>query len=170
MTRLLSSLAQIALLRKDPGILPASLLLSVALALGYAGANAVLASVDGEQRILARTAVDLGLALAFFWLLLSITRRSHRFPQTISAVLGAYVLLAPIITLLLLMRGPAKFHSAAWLLVNAGSTVVTIWYLLIVGHIMKSALDTGLVTGFAIAVTWAIATVAVLQKLFPMAT
>lgn len=169
MTRLLSSLAQIALLRKNPGILPASLLLSAVLALGYAGANAVLATVDGGERILARIAVDLALALVFFWLLLAVTRRSHRYPQTISAVLGAYVLLAPIMTLLLLLRGPAKSHDAALLLTNAGSTVVTIWYLLIVGHILKNALDTGLVTGFAIAVTWAIATLAVLQKLFPMA-
>ena len=81
MTRLPISLAQIALLRKDPGILPASLLLSALLALGYAGANAVLAYVDQAERILARTAVDLGLTLAFFWILLTLTRRSHRYPQ-----------------------------------------------------------------------------------------
>ena len=79
MTRLPSSLAQIALLRKDPGILPASFLLSAFLALGYAGANAVLAWVDHAERILARTALDLGLTLAFFGLLLALTRRSHRF-------------------------------------------------------------------------------------------
>jgi hypothetical protein len=46
MTRLPSSLAQIALLRKDPGVLPASLLQSALLGLGYAGANALLAFVD----------------------------------------------------------------------------------------------------------------------------
>ena len=41
-----------------------------------------------------------------------------------------------------------------------------IWYLLIVGHILRSALDTGLVTGFAIAVTWLVATVAISRSLF----
>jgi hypothetical protein len=151
MTRLPSSLAQIALLRKDPGILPASFLLSALLALGYAGANAVLAYVDHAERILA------------------LTRRNHRYPQTLSAVLGTYVLLAPAITLLILMRGPAKTNYAVWLLTNAGSTVITIWYLLIVGHILKSALDTGLVTGFAIAVTWALASLAIAESLFPVA-
>jgi hypothetical protein len=170
MTRLPRSLAQIALLRKDPGILPASFLLSAVLALGYAGANAVLAYVDHSERILARTAVDLGLTLAFFWVLLLLTRRSHRFPQALSAVFGTYVLLAPAMALLLLMRGPAKTHYGVWLLTNAGSTVVTIWYLLIVGHILKCALDTGLVTGFAIAITWALASLAIAQNLFPVAT
>jgi len=169
MTRLPSSLAQIALLRKDPGVLPASLLLSALLALGYVGANAVLAFVDQAERILARTAIDLGLTLAFFWMLLALTRRGHRLPQTLSAVFGTYMLLAPAMTVLILMRGPAKTNYAVWLLTNAGSTVITIWYLLIVGHILKCALDTGLVTGFAVAVTWAIASLAIAQMLFPAA-
>ncbi len=168
MTRLPRSLAQIALLRKAPDVLPSSLALTLLLALGYAASNAALAWVDSADRILARSAVDLGLALAFFGLLLALTRRSHRYAQTLCAVFGTYLLLAPAIGLLLAMGGPAKTNYAAWLLVNAGSTVITIWYLLIVGHILKNALDTGLVTGFAIAVTWAIASVAITRGLFPV--
>jgi len=170
MTRLPSSLAQIALLRKDPGILPASFLPSAILALGYAGANAALAWVDQAERILARTALDLGLTLAFFGVLLALTRRSHRLPQTLSAVFGTFILLAPAMAVLLLMRGPAKANFGVSLLTNAGAVVITIWYLLIVGHIVKCALDTGLVTGFAIAVTWAIAGLAIAERLFPVAT
>jgi hypothetical protein len=41
-----------------------------------------------------------------------------------------------------------------------------IWYLLILGHILRSALDTGLVTGFAIAVAWLVASVAISRSLF----
>lgn len=169
MTRLPSSLAQIALLRKDPGVLPASLLLSALLGLGYAGANVALALVDQAERILARTALDLVFTLAFFWTLLVLTRRSHRLPQTLSAVFGTYMLLAPVMAVLILMSGPAKTNYAVWLLTNAGSAVITIWYLLIVGHVLKSALDTGLVTGFAVAVTWAIAGLAISQQLFAAA-
>lgn len=170
MHRLPSSLAQIALLRKDPGILPASFLLSALLALSYAGANAVLAWMDQAERILARTALDLGITLAFFGLLLALTRRSHRLAQTLSAVFGTFVLLSPAMAILLLMRGPAKTNYGVWLLANAGSVVITIWYLLIVGYTLKCALDTGLVTGFAVAVTWAIAGIAIAQTLFPAAT
>jgi hypothetical protein len=169
MTRLPSSLAQIALLRKDPGVLPASLLLSALLGLGYAGANVALALVDQAERILARTALDLVFTLAFFWMLLMLTRRSHRLPQTLSAVFGTYMLLAPVMAVLILMSGPAKTNYAVWLLTNAGSAVITIWYLLIVGHVVKSALDTGLVTGFAVAVTWAIAGLAISRQLFAAA-
>jgi hypothetical protein len=142
----------------------------VLFALAYAAANFVMARVDGSDRILARTAFDLVFTVAFFWLLLAITRRAHRFPQSINAVFGIYVLLAPVMVGLLLLRGPSKTHYGIWVLTTAGSTIVMIWYLLAVGHTLRSALDTGLVTGFAIAVTWAIASVMLAQSLFGAAT
>jgi hypothetical protein len=40
----------------------------------------------------------------------------------------------------------------------------------VIGHILRGALETGLVTGVAIALTWLIASRAVADKLFPMAT
>jgi hypothetical protein len=163
---LLSLLAQIALLRKDPSILPASYAWVLLFALAYTAANVLMAWVDDADRIAARTALDLGLSLAFFWLLLALTRRAHRFPQAISAVFGIYLLLAPLMLGLLLLRGPSKANYALWVLTTAASTLVMIWYLLAVGHVLRSALDTGLVTGFAIAVTWAVVTVALSQRLF----
>jgi hypothetical protein len=110
--------------------------------------------------------VDLALTLTFFWLLLALTRRTHRFPQTINAALGVYVILAPIVIVLLLLRFPAQSNSALSVLVTAGYVVFTVWYLLVVGHILRSALDTGLVTGFAIAVTWLVASIAISRTLF----
>jgi hypothetical protein len=166
MTALLSSLAQIALLRKDPGILPASTAWVVVFTLGYAGVNCLMARIDVSDRILERTAFDLVLTLTFFWLLLAITRRAHRFPQVVNAIFGTYLVLAPVMIGLMLLRGLAKTHYVFWLLMTAGTTVVVIWYLLVVGHVLRSALDTGLVTGFAIAVTWAIVSVALSQSWF----
>lgn len=170
MKGLLSALAEIALLRKDPSILPASYAWVALFALGYAAANVVMARVDDSDRVLARTAFDLALTVSFFWVLLAITRRTHRFPQSINAVFGIYVLLAPVMVGLLFLRGPSKTHYGIWVLTTAGSTIVMIWYLLAVGHVLRSALDTGLVTGFAIAVTWAIASVVLAQSLFGAAT
>jgi hypothetical protein len=51
-------------------------------------------------------------------------------------------------------------------MVNASYALFVIWYLLIVGHILRSALDTGLVTGFAIAVTWTVTTIAISRSVF----
>ena len=166
MTALLSSLAQIALLRKDPSILPASTAWVVIFTLGYAAVNFLMARIDASDRILERTALDLVLTLAFFWLVLTITRRAHRFPQVINAIFGSYLVLAPLMIGMMLLRGLAKTHYGVWLLMTAGTTVVVIWYLLAVGHVLRAALDTGLVTGFAIAVTWAIFSVALAQSWF----
>lgn len=170
MAGLVKSLADIALLRGDPSALPSSWVSVAVFVLAYAVADVVVASTGGIQPVLARTAVDLALTLPFFWLLLAITRRTHRFPQTVNAALGVYVLLAPVIILLLLLRNPARTSQALSLLVTASFTVFMVWYLLIVGHILRSALDTGLVTGFAIAVTWLVVTVAISRSLFGAAT
>jgi hypothetical protein len=170
MAGLVKSLADIALLRGDPSGLPSSWASVAVFVLAYGVADAVVASTGSIEPVLARTAVDLALTLPFFWLLLAITRRTHRFPQTVNAALGVYVLLAPVIVLLLLFRNLARSSHAFDLLVTASFTVFMIWYLLIVGHILRSALDTGLVTGFAIAVTWLVVTVAISRSLFGAAT
>ena len=166
MTGLVRSLAEIAMLRGDPSGLPSSRASVAVFVMAYAVADIVVAQTGSVQPILARTAVDLALTLPFFWLLLAITRRTHRFPQTINAALGVYVLLAPVIVLLLMLRAPARANDALALLITASFTIFMIWYLLIVGHILRSALDTGLVTGFAIAVSWLVATVAISRSLF----
>jgi hypothetical protein len=85
-------------------------------------------------------------------------------------VLGISVLIAPIVVvLLLLMKGPASTNYPVWLLTNTGSIAVTAWFLLVVGHIVKCALETGYVTGIAVALTWLIASKVITQKLFAMA-
>jgi len=166
MNRLLTSLWGIATLRGDPGGLPSSAGAVAVFVIAYALADALVGRVAGFGNVLPRTALDLALTLPFFWMLLALTRRSHRFPQTLNAALGVYVLLVPVIVLLLLLRVHGKANPALGVIVNAGYTLFVIWYLLIVGHILRSALDTGLVTGFAIAVTWTVATIAVSRSVF----
>ncbi len=167
MTRLLIALFQIALLRKDPSGLPSSAASVVVFVLAYGLADALVGRLAGFESVLPRTVLDLGLTLPFFWLLLALTRRTHRFAQTLNAALGVYVLLTPVIAvLLLLLRLPDKSSQAIAVVVNASYTLFVIWYLLVVGHVLRSALDTGLVTGFAIAVTWTIATIAISRTVF----
>jgi hypothetical protein len=161
------TLLQIALLRKDPSGLPASGASVVVFVLAYALADAAVGRVAGFESVLPRTALELAMTLPFYWLLLALTRRTHRFPQTLNAALGIYVLLAPVIAvLLLLLRLPERPGQPVGVVVDAAYLLFIIWYLLIIGHILRSALDTGLVTGFAIAVTWAVATIAVSRTVF----
>ena len=167
-SELLKSLVQIACLRRDPSALPASNALTVTLVLAYAASSALQSwMLYGADRMLARTAADLLLTLAAFWLLLALTRRGHRFRQTISAVLGAAILLTPFVVLLLALKDPDQANYPLALLAWAGSVGVTVWFTLIVGHVLRSALEIGFVTSIAIAVTYLLASTAVLARLFP---
>ncbi|MGH8136228.1 MAG: hypothetical protein ACRER4_07750, partial [Steroidobacteraceae bacterium] len=50
----------------------------------------------------------------------------------------------------------------------AGSIGVIVWYTLIIGHILRSALEIGFVTSIAIAITTVIAANAILGRMFPV--
>ena len=168
MTQVLISLFEIARLRRDPSVLPASLTLVVILAAAYAGSSAVQSwMLYGGDRLFARTAADLGLTFATFWLVLAVTRRLHRYRQTMNAILGTSVLLTPILMLLIALQQPAEMLYPVKLVAWAGSIGVIVWYTLIVGHILRSALEIGFVTSIAIAITTVLAANAALTKLFP---
>lgn len=170
MSQVLNSLVQIALLRRDPSSLPASVTLLALTAAAYAGASALQSwMLHGGDRLLGRTIVDLGLTLALFWIVLAVTGRGHRYGQTISAVLGIAALLTPLIMLLLALKDPAAASYPVALVAWAGSIGVIVWYTLIVGHILRSALEVGFVTSLAISVTYLIASAALLTRLFPQA-
>ncbi len=170
MSYLLSSLVQIALLRKDPSVLPASVVLVVLGGAAFVAASALQSWIlHGNDRLAGRTALDLGLTVAWFWFLLGVTRHRIRLNQTLSAVFGTTVLMTPFAIGLLLIQAPTTESYGIKLLAWAGSIVVIVWYVLIVGHIVRSALETGFVTGIAIALTWLIVGDALLKRLFPVA-
>ena len=168
MTEVLISLVEIARLRRDPSVLPASIVLLAIMAAAYAGSSALQSwLLYSNDRLLARTAADLGLTLATFWLVLAVTRRLYRYRQTMNAVLGTSVLLTPLLVLLIALQQPAGMYYPIKLAAWAASIAVIVWYTLIVGHILRSALEIGFVTSIAIAITTVIAGNAVLGKLFP---
>ena len=154
MTGLLSSLTQIALLRKDPGSLPSSAASVALFILLFAATDLVVIWLDVNDRLVARTILDIAFDLSFFGVLLVLTGRMHRYAQTMIAIFGTDLLVTPAVIALLLLRAPAKSNYAVALFSTASTVLVVVWYLLIIGHVLRSALDTGLVTGFAIAVTW----------------
>lgn len=168
MLAFLKAFWDIALWRRDPSHLPDSLGLVTLTGAAYAAMSAVQSwMLQGTDRLLARTGADLALTALLVWLLLFVTRRMHRFNQTLSAVLGTGALLSPLVILLLALRGPADASHAVALLVWAGSVAVILWYTFILGHIVRTALDTGLFTGTAIAITYVVASAALLTRIFP---
>ena len=79
------------------------------------------------------------------------------------------MLLTPILMLLIALQQPAEMFYPVKLMAWAASIGVIVWYTLIVGHILRSALEIGFVTGIAIAITTVLAANAALTKLFPVA-
>ena len=164
------SLFDIARLRRDPSILPASLTLVVILAVGFAASSALQSWMLYQgDRLFARTVADLGMTFAAIWLVLAVSHRLHRFRQTISAVLGTSVLLTPLLVLLIALQQPAAMFYAVKLVAWAGLLGATVWITLIVGHILKSALEVGFMTSIAIAITFLVATTVLTARLFPAA-
>jgi len=168
MQALLKAFWDIALWRRGPGDLPGSSALLGITAVAYSLLSAVQSwLIYGTDRLVQRTLADLALTLLLVWLLLTITGRSHRYRQTASAVLGTGALLSPLVILLILLKGAAAASQIVALLVWMGSVGVILWFTFVLGHIVRSALDTGLFTGVAIAITYVVASAAALTRLFP---
>ncbi len=170
MRYLLSSLVQIALLRKDPSVLPASVVLLVLTGIAFTAASALQAfSLHGNDRLLGRTAFDLALTVGLIWLLLTLTRHGNRFRQTLSAVFGTTVLMTPFAVGLLVIQAPQATAYAIKYLAWTGSVIVFVWYILIIAHILRSAIQIGFVTSLAVALTWLVVGDAMVKWLFPPA-
>lgn len=155
MQALLRVFWDIALWRRGPRDLPSSGLLLALIAAAYLATSAAQSwLVDGPQLLWARALADLGLTLAVFWACLAIVRRSHRLRQTLTAVLGTSVVLAlPMLALQLLARAVGPDGPVA-LLLELTSLPLLAWYLLVVGHIVRQALDAPLLTGLAVAMSY----------------
>jgi hypothetical protein len=169
MLRLAKAFWDIALWRKTPAQLPASMFL-----LGLVAAVAALLEVVGallppnpSDRILARIALSVGLPLAFTWAVLCIARHRQRFLQTGIALLGVAVLaelvLYPLGALFNYFGSDHPVAIPLGLLLFIGF----IWYLLACANIWRAALDSGLALGAAISIGYLLLSIAVEQQLLP---
>lgn len=168
MTALLRAFAGIAMLRLDPSVLPASIVLLVLTAAAYVAASAVASRVvidDGHW--LGRALVDAGITLAYFRLVLAVRGRSDRFRQTMSAILGASLLLAPLVIALQWVFGIDGASEFVKVLATAALMAVVIWTILIVGHVLQSAIEVGRVAAIALALAWFFANVLIVERVYP---
>ena len=94
MLRLAKAFWDIALSRRSPAHLPASLFLLglVATAVALLEVLGALLPPASSDRILTRVLLSVGLPLVFAWLVLAVTRHRQRFLQTGIALLGVGVL------------------------------------------------------------------------------
>jgi hypothetical protein len=169
MLRLAKAFWDIALSRRSPAQLPASvfLLFLVAAAAGVLEVLGALLPPNPSGRVLTRVALSVGLPLLFAWVVLAIARRRQRFLQTGTALLGVAVLaqlvLYPLGALLNLIGTDRPASIPLGLLLFVG----LIWYLLACANIWRAALDTGLGLGAAMSVGYLLLSMALEQLVLP---
>lgn len=162
---------EIALWRRGPRDVPASIPLLAFVALANFAVSAVQARFaypdETLEGSLLRAAADLALTVLFFWIVLAIGRRSHRYVQTLSALLGSGTLLAlPMLVVLLVGRAVPK-GSPLGFLVSLAALPLLIWALFVVGHVVRAALESPLFVGMAVSMTYFVVGYVLLVQLFP---
>jgi hypothetical protein len=169
MQRLAKAFLDIALWRRTPAHLPASLFLLLL----TAGADALmevfgaLVSPGPQREILVHIVLAVGLPLLLTWAVLAVTKRSGRFLQTATALLGVDVLAALLFYPLGAMFGAVGEDSFLKIPIGIVLFVVLIWYLLAGAHIWRSAMESGLVLGGIISVGFFLLSLACEQLLLP---
>jgi len=169
MLRLAKAFWEIALWRRSPAQLPASIFL-----LGLVAAAAASLEVLGallppgpSDRILTRVILSVGLPLAFAWAVLAVARHGQRFLQTGIALLGVAVLaqlvMYPVGSLLNMIGSDRLASIPLGFLLFAG----LVWYVLACANIWRAALDSGLGVGIAVSVGYLLLSMALEQQLLP---
>jgi hypothetical protein len=169
MLRLAKAFWDIALWRRSPAQLPASLFLLTLVAAAAALLEVLSAFLPpvSSDRIFTRVALSVGLPLGFAWAVLVLARHRQRFLQTGIALLGVGVLaelvLYPIGSLIHVIGSDRLASLPLGFLMVVG----LIWYLLACANIWRAALDSGLSVGVAISVGYLLLSIAVEQQLLP---
>ena len=169
MLQLIRVFWDIALWRRGPRDVPASRALFAAVALAYAGVSALQSRLMyGPPLMLPRALADLALTIAVFWATLCIARRSQRFLQSVIAVLGTGTLLSMPMVALQLIAAQAGAPGPIATFLSIASVPLLVWYLFVVGQIVRLALEAPLLTGMAVAMTYFVLSYLALEQ-FPNA-
>jgi len=169
MIRLLRVFLDICLLRVGPQDLPYSWSLFGLALTGYAAIGvALVLSQAGAVVALIETVLDCMILVGLAWTALSLTGKSGRFLKTATALLGTGALLGLLAAPLVWQGSPDEpAQSLGW----AGPLflVLLVWSLLILGHILRHALEVTLGAGVGLGLAYTLLSAVVMDILFPAA-
>jgi len=149
----------IVLLRRGPRDLPASLSLLGLLALLDLGVSLVALYREGAARALTLGLVDVAFTFAVFYTLLTVRKVGHRVVQTLSALWGTGVVLAAVQIALLTVASSLLDQDTATAVASTLSNLFLLWGVLVIGHIVRRALEVHLATGLTIALTYVLVSI-----------
>ena len=165
---MLWKLVEICLLRAGPQDLPPARQFLVLTLIGYLLVDVLVTRVSfaGVQALWI-SLLDVVLMIALAYVSLRIRAKPERFNQTLAALAGTGQLLG--LLALPVIQGLSMAHAAetpapalAWLWLG-----ILIWSLLVLGHILRHALELTLPTGVGIGVLYNLLTIVIVRALFP---
>ena len=169
MKELIQLFTQIALLRRGPQDLPASLLLLGIAIVGYYGVNLLVISlmppVSGWQD--EHLEVEVAFTLAWYVVLLRLAGRSERTLQTTTAVFGFWAVLSPL--LLISQWLVLRFaKDTTWQLpVYFMWLMLVVWIIAANSHVVKAALEWSSGASVALVILQILARDLLVLSLFP---
>jgi len=168
MKEIIRLFTQIALLKRGPQDLPASMLLLVLAIVGYLGVNFVLSSaLPPTEHWQAPLLVDTAFTLVWYVVLLRLLGRAERMLQTVTAVFGLQAVLSPLLigsTWLLRRVG----EDATWQLpITCAGLLLLAWLIAANSHVVKAALEWPGPASVALVILQLVAGWVVVYALFP---
>lgn len=169
MNALLKYFMDLCLLRAAPQDLPASqtlLRLTVAANVLVSVVLTLSMRLDTAPTLL-QSLLEILLLLGLLWLVLRLTDRSGRFLQCAAAAMGSSALLGVLALPVIPMATRGEGDTA--LLGGLLMLGLVIWSVLVLGHILRHALEVPLGRGVLLAMMYTFASYALMGVLFPVA-
>jgi len=150
--------------------MPSNALLAITLLANLLLAMCMLSDVYGNaSRALLAGLVDNLFLLLVLWLLLLWKNMKSRFVQTATALFGTSLLLGLILVPLRTLIGPQTAEpTSAAVLAGLASLLVLIWFLVIMGHILRHAVEVSLGKGIVMAVIVFVVSNRLMEMLVPV--
>lgn len=165
---MLWKLLEICLLRAGPQDLPAAPRFLALVLAGYFLVDVLISRLSFPLgAAFAVSLLDMLLLAAFAQIVLRIASKPERFNQTLAALAGSGQLLGLLALPLIhgLAAAQASGEPAAGL--AFGWLAVLIWSLLVIGHILRHALNVSLMTGVGVGVLYSLLSVMIVRVVFP---
>jgi hypothetical protein len=164
--RLLQGFWDICLLRRGPQDLPASqtLLRLALLVYALAGFTLTLLQETAARAVIA-VAADLGLLVLFVQFILYLDGRTGRFVQTLTALAGTGALFALLAWPILAWSASLPLPREAIAFPDLLGLGLMVWNIIVIGHILRHAIDAKLGLGIAIALAYAIVSIKLVELL-----
>ena len=167
MLQLINFFIDVALLRRAPQDLPASMIVFVLVVL----LNVIVATVGVASLLpgvsaMAAAMTDAVLVLVLLRLVLMIQNHSARFIQSATAIFGSGILLGLIALPLQLSLDGAAENTQVPAIVSLAYLVLLVWSQLVIAHILRHALDISFALGVGLALVYSVLSGVIIQTLF----